>query len=240
MFGLFELPHDLAGEPPALRAAFRAAPLDGDRHRGRCRDAYRRGASASFRAQGPRSHAHDHRLTGRASWRPATVRSVGDLTSPRGVAASAGKPRSSACRSGRSSSTARICRSTPTWSSRRSSRAASLRAGATSSTCGSFPTVSISLSREHDWAPGTLSLSIQNFVALLRDMARDIVRALPARNLVIVNGHGGNRGVSGQSHPRAATAISRSMPASSIPSISPRSRRARRAPMSMAARARPR
>jgi creatinine amidohydrolase len=58
-----------------------------------------------------------------------------------------------------------------------------------------LPTVSISLSREHDWAPGTLSLTIQNFVALLRDMARDIVRALPARNLLIVNGHGGNRGV---------------------------------------------
>ena len=58
-----------------------------------------------------------------------------------------------------------------------------------------LPTVSIGLSREHDWAPGTLSLSIQSFVALLRDMARDIVRALPARNLAIVNGHGGNRGV---------------------------------------------
>ncbi len=58
-----------------------------------------------------------------------------------------------------------------------------------------LPTISIGLSREHDWAPGTLSLSIQSFVALLRDMARDLVRALPARNLVIVNGHGGNRGV---------------------------------------------
>ena len=58
-----------------------------------------------------------------------------------------------------------------------------------------LPTISISLSREHDWAPGTLSLTIQNFVALLRDLARDIVRALPARNVVIVNGHGGNRGV---------------------------------------------
>jgi len=58
-----------------------------------------------------------------------------------------------------------------------------------------LPTVSIGLSREHDWAPGTLSLSIQTFVALLRDMARDLVRALPARNLMIVNGHGGNRGV---------------------------------------------
>jgi creatinine amidohydrolase len=58
-----------------------------------------------------------------------------------------------------------------------------------------LPTVSIGLSREHDWAPGTLSLTIQSFVALLRDMARDLVRALPARNLAIVNGHGGNRGV---------------------------------------------
>jgi creatinine amidohydrolase/Fe(II)-dependent formamide hydrolase-like protein len=58
-----------------------------------------------------------------------------------------------------------------------------------------LPTISISLSREHDWAPGTLSLSIQNFVALLRDLARDVVRALPARNLAIINGHGGNRGV---------------------------------------------
>ena len=58
-----------------------------------------------------------------------------------------------------------------------------------------LPTISVSLSREHDWAPGTLSLSIQSFVALIRDMARDLVRALPARNLVIINGHGGNRGV---------------------------------------------
>ena len=58
-----------------------------------------------------------------------------------------------------------------------------------------LPTVSVSLSREHDWAPGTLSLGIQTFVALMRDLARDIVRALPARNLAIVNGHGGNRGI---------------------------------------------
>src|SRR5712691_995085 len=57
-----------------------------------------------------------------------------------------------------------------------------------------LPTVSISLSREHDWAPGTLALTIQTFVALMRDMVRDIARALPARNLAIVNGHGGNRG----------------------------------------------
>jgi len=58
-----------------------------------------------------------------------------------------------------------------------------------------LPTVSIGLSREHDWAPGTLSLSIGGFVGLIRELAGSIVRALPARNLAIVNGHGGNRGV---------------------------------------------
>jgi creatinine amidohydrolase len=58
-----------------------------------------------------------------------------------------------------------------------------------------LPAISISLSREHDWAPGTLSVDIQTFVALMRDLARGIVRALPARNLAIINGHGGNRGM---------------------------------------------
>ena len=58
-----------------------------------------------------------------------------------------------------------------------------------------LPTIPIGLSREHDWAPGTMSLSIQSFTALLRDLAGAIVRGLPARNLVIVNGHGGNRGI---------------------------------------------
>src|ERR1043166_4086734 len=58
-----------------------------------------------------------------------------------------------------------------------------------------LPVVPVGLSREHDWAPGTRSMSIEAYVAMLRDMAREIVRALPARNLAIVNGHGGNRGV---------------------------------------------
>jgi creatinine amidohydrolase len=58
-----------------------------------------------------------------------------------------------------------------------------------------LPTLSIGLSREHDWAPGTLSLSVQTFAALLKEMGREIVRALPARNLAIVNAHGGNRGI---------------------------------------------
>lgn len=58
-----------------------------------------------------------------------------------------------------------------------------------------LPTMSISLAREHEWAPGSMSLSIQGMVALIRDYGREIARALPARNLVVVNGHGGNRGI---------------------------------------------
>lgn len=58
-----------------------------------------------------------------------------------------------------------------------------------------LPSLSIGLSREHDWAPGTLSLSVATFAALIKEIAREVVRALPARNLVIVNGHGGNRGI---------------------------------------------
>jgi creatinine amidohydrolase len=58
-----------------------------------------------------------------------------------------------------------------------------------------LPTLSLGLSREHDWAPGTLCLSIQSFSALMRDVGRSIQQNLPTRHLVIVNGHGGNRGV---------------------------------------------
>jgi len=58
-----------------------------------------------------------------------------------------------------------------------------------------LPPISIGLSREHDWAAGTLSLSVSGMTAVLRDLCREIVHALPVRNLLIVNGHGGNRGV---------------------------------------------
>jgi creatinine amidohydrolase len=58
-----------------------------------------------------------------------------------------------------------------------------------------LPPVAVGLSREHAWAPGTLSLSVTAMTAYLRDLAREIVRSLPARNLLIVNGHGGNRGI---------------------------------------------
>jgi creatinine amidohydrolase len=58
-----------------------------------------------------------------------------------------------------------------------------------------LPTLAISLAREHEWASGTLSLSIQGMTAFMRDLGREIARALPARNLAIINGHGGNRGL---------------------------------------------
>ena len=58
-----------------------------------------------------------------------------------------------------------------------------------------LPTLPVSLAREHQWAPGTLSLSVQGMTALVRDLGREIARSLPARNLAIVNGHGGNRGI---------------------------------------------
>jgi creatinine amidohydrolase len=58
-----------------------------------------------------------------------------------------------------------------------------------------LPTVAVSLAREHDWAAGTLSLSTDGMTALMRDLGRTISRALPTRNLLILNGHGGNRGI---------------------------------------------
>jgi creatinine amidohydrolase len=58
-----------------------------------------------------------------------------------------------------------------------------------------LPTLAVSLAREHEWAPGTLSLSIQGMTTLIRDLGREIARGLPTRNLAIINGHGGNRGI---------------------------------------------
>jgi creatinine amidohydrolase len=58
-----------------------------------------------------------------------------------------------------------------------------------------LPSVAVSLAREHEWAPGTLSLSIEGLTRLIRDLGRETARSLQARNLAIINGHGGNRGI---------------------------------------------
>src|SRR5262245_48959033 len=55
-----------------------------------------------------------------------------------------------------------------------------------------LPTLTISIAREHDWARGTLSLSINSMTAFMRDLGREIFRSLAARHLAIINGHGGN------------------------------------------------
>ena len=58
-----------------------------------------------------------------------------------------------------------------------------------------LPTLALSLAREHEWAPGTMSLSVQGMTAFMRDLGREIARSLPTKNLAIINGHGGNRGI---------------------------------------------
>jgi len=58
-----------------------------------------------------------------------------------------------------------------------------------------LPPVAVSLAREHEWAPGTMSLSIEGMTRLVRDLGREIARSFPARNLAVINGHGGNRGI---------------------------------------------
>ncbi len=58
-----------------------------------------------------------------------------------------------------------------------------------------LPPVTAGLSREHAWAAGTLSLSVAGMTALMHDLGRELVRAFPTKNLLVVNGHGGNRGI---------------------------------------------
>lgn len=58
-----------------------------------------------------------------------------------------------------------------------------------------LPAIPFGVSPEHAWAPGTMSLSVDSFLGLLRNLGDEIVRSLPARNLLVINGHGGNRGL---------------------------------------------
>ncbi|MFG2667577.1 creatininase family protein [Streptomyces sp. NPDC048387] len=58
-----------------------------------------------------------------------------------------------------------------------------------------LPAVPYGIAPEHAWAPGTLSLTITEFTTLLHTLTVQYVRATKARHLVLVNGHGGNRGV---------------------------------------------
>ena len=57
-----------------------------------------------------------------------------------------------------------------------------------------LPTLSITKSGEHDRHPGTLSLSAETLLAVLRDVGASIKRSGASR-LVLFNGHGGNTAV---------------------------------------------
>jgi creatinine amidohydrolase len=54
-----------------------------------------------------------------------------------------------------------------------------------------LPTLPFSKSNEHAWAAGTVWLSPETLLATMRDIGRSLA-TLPARKLVLLNGHGGN------------------------------------------------
>ncbi len=54
-----------------------------------------------------------------------------------------------------------------------------------------LPTLSVSKSNEHAWSAGTLWLSAETLLAVLRDIGRSVATTA-AQRLVFLNGHGGN------------------------------------------------
>ena len=54
-----------------------------------------------------------------------------------------------------------------------------------------LPTLPFSKSNEHAWSAGTVWLSLETMMSLLRDIGR-AVASTPARKLLFLNGHGGN------------------------------------------------
>lgn len=59
----------------------------------------------------------------------------------------------------------------------------------------SLPAIPYGLSPEHAWAPGSITLPPKLLLDLLDATCSEYARATPARCLMIVNGHGGNRGL---------------------------------------------
>jgi creatinine amidohydrolase len=58
-----------------------------------------------------------------------------------------------------------------------------------------LPAIPYGLSLEHAGAAGTISLTTAVLTSLLDTLIAEYVRATPARAVLIVNGHGGNRGI---------------------------------------------
>lgn len=71
------------------------------------------------------------------------------------------------------------------------STAAVERAAADGLDVWQLPTLSVGKSDEHAWAPGTLWLSADTLLDVVRDIGRSVALT-PAKKLVFVNGHGGN------------------------------------------------
>ncbi|WP_185447031.1 creatininase family protein [Kribbella qitaiheensis] len=57
------------------------------------------------------------------------------------------------------------------------------------------PPVPYGLSPEHVWASGTITLNIALYTSLIETLVGEYVRSTPAQAILIVNGHGGNKGV---------------------------------------------
>lgn len=58
-----------------------------------------------------------------------------------------------------------------------------------------LPAVPYGLSLEHSWSPGTISMGLRVLASFLDSIVGGIIQATPARRLLIINGHGGNRGI---------------------------------------------
>jgi creatinine amidohydrolase len=58
-----------------------------------------------------------------------------------------------------------------------------------------LPTLPYGLSLEHAWSPGTVALRLNALTGLLDAVVGAYAAAVPARRLLVVNGHGGNRGI---------------------------------------------
>lgn len=57
--------------------------------------------------------------------------------------------------------------------------------------CYLLPPIAYSKSNEHDWCPGTVSLTARTLLSVIEDIGRALAR-LPVSKLVFLNGHGGN------------------------------------------------
>jgi len=58
-----------------------------------------------------------------------------------------------------------------------------------------LPPLEYTLSLEHSWASGTISFSIELFTNILHELLKNLINSQRARNFIIINGHGGNRGL---------------------------------------------